>query len=289
MKKKRKKKITKKLLHKYRLILLNEETFEEKYTFKLSRLNIFVTLGISSIVLIGLTMVLIALTPLREYIPGYASSELRHQAMSLVYKTDSLEQVIEDNSQYFSSIQQILKGDTVHINAEDDIKESSSPTNIQSEDVDLSPSKEDSILRQEVEKKAKYNVLHPARDRANYKLFPPIKGQITENYNRRIRHFGIDISIAENQPVKAAADGKVVFAEWTVQTGYVIILQHNDGMISVYKHNSSLTKKQGEQVKAGEVIARTGDTGEYTTGPHLHFELWKSGYSIDPTEFLDFE
>ena len=123
----------------------------------------------------------------------------------------------------------------------------------------------------------------------SFVLFPPVTGTISEGYNVEERHFAVDIVVAKGTPVKAADDGTVVLAEWTTQTGYVVIIDHGNGLISAYKHNASLTKEQGDLVKAGEVIAISGDAGELTTGPHLHFELWTDGYPIDPTTFIDFE
>lgn len=281
----KKKKITKKLLHKYRLIILNEETFEERLTFKLSRLNVFVIGGLMVVFLIFMTTILIAFTPLREYIPGYSSTRLRQQAMHLVYKTDSLEAVIHNNQKYFSSIQMVLRGDSI---AEDLDLDTLKDSKLLAGEIDLSPSKADSLLRREVEQKDKYNVFESAEDISDFKLFPPVQGQVTEPYNPQKQHYGVDISISENKPVKATANGTVIFAEWTSETGFVIILEHSYGLLSVYKHNSSLTRTQGDLVRAGEVIAMSGNTGEFTTGPHLHFELWRGGHPINPEDFMDF-
>ena len=289
MAKREKKKFAKKLVHKYRLVLLNEETFEERLTFKLSRLNVFVVAGLSLLVLIVLSIFLIAFTPLREYIPGYSSPQLRHQATALVYKTDSLEQVIDRNNRYFESIQHVLLGEPVDSVAELSEEDSLSARKISADSVDFAPSKADSVLRKKVAREDKYNVFDPAVDQTSFKLFPPVKGKITSGFDRNEEHYAVDISTPKNTPVKAVADGMVIFSEWTVQTGYVIILEHSYGLISVYKHNSSLSKRQGDYVRAGEVIAMTGNTGEYSTGPHLHFELWSNGHPIDPTELMDFE
>ncbi len=288
MAEKKRKKIAKKLLHKYKLIILNEETFEERLTLRLNRLNVFVITGVSAIILIILTTLLIAFTPLREYIPGYASVELRKKAVTLVEKTDSLEQVIANNNRYFKSIQNILRG-TVPQPLDTLPQDSITVTHIDPTTVDLAPSRLDTLLRHEVAQSEKYNVFHPAIDQSSFKLFPPVEGRVTDSFNITKKHYGIDLSVAEDLPVKATANGTVIFAEWTVETGYVIILEHSYGLISVYKHNSSLLKKQGDFVKAGEVIAMTGNTGKFTTGPHLHFELWRDGYPINPTEFLDFQ
>ena len=148
---------------------------------------------------------------------------------------------------------------------------------------------EDSILREKVDKEDKYNLFESATSKVNFVLFPPVNGTISEGYNVQEKHYAIDIVVTKDTPVKATADGTVILAEWTTQTGYVVIIEHSNGLISVYKHNASLTKEQGDLVKSGEVIAISGNTGELTTGPHLHFELWSDGYPIDPTTFIDFE
>ena len=286
-KKTKKKKITKKLLHKYRLVILNEDTFEERLSFKLTRLNVFVVLSLSTIFLIAGTTIFIAFTPLREYIPGYSSSALKKSATDLHYKVDSLQQVLHENEQFYTSIKQVLEGDisTTNINKDSII----AATKFEASQVDLSPTRADSILREKVDKEDKYNLFDSATSEVNFVLFPPASGEISEPYNANDKHFAVDIIVAKNSPIKATADGRVIFAEWTTQTGYVIIVEHSYGLISVYKHNASLTKDQGDLVKAGEVIATAGNSGEFTTGPHLHFELWSDGYPINPINFIDFK
>jgi len=255
----KRKEIVKKLLHKYRLVILNEDTFEEKISFKLTRLNVFFFSGITAILLIGLTTLLIAFTPLREYIPGYPSTKLKKQATFLLSKTDSLQNVIRVNEQYYKSIKSVLRGDVATVEFDrDSIQESVFYT----DELQVSASKA--------------------------ALFAPLKGIISQTYNAQEKHYAVDIVAEKEAPVLAAADGTVIFAEWTADTGHVIILRHDNDLITVYKHNASLSKTQGELVTAGEVIATVGNTGELTTGPHLHFELWADGYSINPVDFIDF-
>lgn len=277
----------KKLLHKYRLIILNEDTFEEKLAFKLTRLNVFVLFSISSIALVGFTILLIAFTPLREYIPGYSSTALKKQAVALNFKTDSLQQIITYNDQYYTSIRKVLKGEvsTVKFNRDSIIEAANKETG----EIDLSASKADSILRAKVDKEDKYNLFETAKSKTNFVLFPPVNGEISEQYNPEKKHYAVDIVVAKNTPIKATADGTVIFAEWTAETGFVILIEHSHGLLSVYKHNTTLTKTQGDLVKAGEVIATSGNTGDLSTGPHLHFELWSDGYSVNPTNFIDFK
>ncbi|WP_298899857.1 M23 family metallopeptidase [uncultured Psychroserpens sp.] len=285
-KKSKEKKFSKKLLHKYRLVVLNEDTFEERFAIKLTRLNVFVILSLGTILLIAGTIFLIAFTSLKEYIPGYSSTALKKQATVLNYKTDSLQQVIDLNEQYYMSIKKVLTGDvsTVEFNRDSIIDASTIDPN----DLDLVPTKEDSILRDLVDKEDKYNVFESNISSSNFVLFPPVNGTISEGYNLREKHFAVDVVVAKDTPVKATADGTVIFAEWTAETGYVVIIEHSYELISVYKHNASITKQQGDLVKSGEVIAMAGNTGELTTGPHLHFELWQKGYPVNPTQFIDF-
>jgi murein DD-endopeptidase MepM/ murein hydrolase activator NlpD len=279
-------KIKYKLLNKYRLVVLNEDTFEERFTFKLNRLNVFVFSIILVFTLILATSILIAFTPLREYIPGYSSVKLKKNAAQLAYKTDSLQQVIKINELYFSSIKKVLKGDVSSVNFnKDSIIEAAK---IDLTGIEINTSKEDSLLREKVSLEDKYNPLINNSE-INFVLFPPVKGTISQEFNPREKHYAIDIVTSKDAPVKSAADGTVIFSEWTTQTGYVIIIEHSNNLISVYKHNSQLSKEQGSLVKAGEVIATAGNTGELSTGPHLHFELWSDGYPIDPTNFIDFE
>jgi len=285
--KKKEKKFAKKLLHKYRLVILNEDTFEERFAIKLTRLNVFILTSISAICLVLFTILLIAYTPLREYIPGYSSAKLKKEASLLNYKTDSLVQELELNKRYYTSIRKVLTGDvaTVDFNRDSIIAAAQKDIDI----LQVSTNKEDSLLRVKVAKEDKYNLFESAGDKSNYILFPPVNGTISEGYNIEEKHFAVDIVVAINTPVKATADGTVIFAEWTVETGYVVIIEHNQELISVYKHNSAITKSQGDLVKAGEVISMSGNTGELTTGPHLHFELWSKGYSVNPTNFIDFQ
>ncbi len=282
----RRKRISKKLLHKYRLVVLNDDTFEERFSFKLNRLNVFVFSAIFAIVLVGVTTLIIAFTPLREYIPGYSSTALKQKATNLTYTTDSLKQVVLLNEQYIASIRRVLTGDvsTVEFNR-DSILEAAQLDITQ---VDLRPSKADSLLREKVEREDKFNIFADENTK-NFVLFTPVNGTITSQYEPSARHYAVDVVAAKDAPIKAVANGTVIFADWTTNTGYVIILDHGNNLISVYKHNSSLNKEQGDLVTSGEVIAIIGTTGELSTGPHLHFELWSDGYPLNPTQFIDFD
>lgn len=284
-KEKRAKRIRKKLLHKYRLVILNEETFEERFSFKLNRLNVFVFTTLLALFLISTTTLIIAFTPLREYIPGYSSTKLKRNASELAYQTDSLKRIIAVNEQYLASIKKVLTGDvkTVKFNKDSIIEVAKTDPSVL-----IRTSRRDSLLRETVSQEDKYNPLI-GNTNQQYALFSPVKGTISEPYDSKSKHYAVDIVTVKDAPVKAIADGTVIFAEWTAQTGNVIILKHNNNLISVYKHNAMLTKGQGQLVKAGEVIATVGSTGELTTGPHLHFELWRDGFPVNPISFIDFD
>lgn len=285
--KKKRKEIKQKLLHKYRLVILNESTFEEKISFKLSRLNVFVTGTLFIIVLIGLTTLIIAFTPLREYIPGYSSTRLKRQATELTYKTDSLVTVLNYTNRYLDNVRLVLRGDVENNEVNRDSlfeKYKLDPST-----VDLTPIREDLLLREEVDLEDKYNLFERNIENVGTLLFAPLSGTVSQNFDPNNKHYAVDVVAPKDTPVKSIADGTVLFSEWTAETGYVIIVKHQDDLTSVYKHNGSLSKSQGDLVRAGEVIASIGNTGELTTGPHLHFELWKKGKPVNPLNYIDFK
>ncbi len=279
--------IKRKLLHKYRLVVLNENTFEEKISFKLSRLNVFVSGSLFIVGLIGLTTLLIAFTPLREYIPGYSSTKLKRQATELTYKTDSLVRTLNYTNRYLNNVRMVLRGEVE--NNEMNRDSLFEQFKLDPSTLDLSPIKQDSMLRAEVALEDKYNLFERSSDRTVLVFFPPLNGIISQEYDAQIKHYAVDIVAIKDSPIKAVADGIVIFAEWTAETGHVIIIEHQDGLLSVYKHCGALNKAQGDMVNSGEVIASVGNTGEYTTGPHLHFELWNNGVPVNPTDYIDFK
>jgi len=280
-----KKSFISKLLTKYRLVLLNDSTYEEKTSFKISRLNVFSALFALMFIAVLITSAILFFTPIREYIPGYSSISLQKQANLLSYKTDSLRQIVFLNDQYINSLKKVLTGDLETIEYKQDSVVYKDAMNIQI----IEKSKEDSILRQLVDSEDKYNLANINKDRDFYLLTSPINGAVSQNYSIADDHLAIDISVDIGTPVKAVSNGRVILSEWTTQTGYVLIIDHGNDLISVYKHNSKLLKSQGEIVKQGEIIALSGNSGVLTSGPHLHFELWSEGFSIDPNTLINFE
>jgi murein DD-endopeptidase MepM/ murein hydrolase activator NlpD len=274
------------LMAKYRFVVLNENTFEEMLSYKLSRFNVFMIVSLSAILLVGATYMIIALTSLKEYIPGYDSTALRRQAINNTYLVDSLQQQLFLNQRYISSITDALSG---NVNLEDIPSRNLQGDIDLIEELDFSTNQQDSILRAEVAQEDRFNLFETAGTESNFTLFPPVTGVITQGYSPSENHFAVDIGVPEKTPVKAVSGGTVILAEWTTETGYVVIIKHEQNLISVYKHNESLAVSQGDLVISGEVISFAGSTGILSTGPHLHLELWSDGYPINPTELIEFE
>lgn len=286
--KKKKSKFKKKLTDKYRLVVLNEKTFEERFALKLSRLNVFIFGAFFSVILIVGTILLIAFTPIKEYIPGYDSSKLKREAAQLTFETDSLKHRLAVIENYANSLRPILTGEVTDDETIDSIQDLAKRTQIDVSTLDAS--RQDSLFREKVESKDRFPLLdEELQNKAKVVFFAPITGTLSQNFNAENKHFAVDIVAKVGTPVKAVADGTVIFSEWTTETGYVVIIKHANNFLSVYKHNGTLLKNQGDLVKSGEAIASVGSTGELTTGPHLHFELWSDGYAVNPTNYIDFK
>lgn len=447
-------KLKNKLTKKFRLVVLNEDSFEERFSFKLTRLNVFVLGGVFSVLLIALTVLLIAFTPIKAYIPGFSSTQLKRQASQLFYKVDSLQVQISTLKKFTEAIRPILIGEettvamqlpftekdyvnlpnTFHFTDNDSLNkvlqkvrlqldstlqshyqkeknlllkrnkesqesliaendslslqlqnnyellkqkedslqkfqsafyksESSSVTSsltgkkskreyqaslsksyrqremklkaehdkktaqlkdsltlkeylldslrahvlaqqrkvgelsdeIPFQDIEASEealliaSKRDSLFREAVEREDRFSLFDYETDKVDLVFFAPVKGILTESYNVKEKHYAVDIAVPKGTAVKAIADGTVVFSAWTAGTGYVVIIEHTNKYLSVYKHNEIIYREQGDLIKSGEVIALAGTSGEYSTGPHLHFEMWFQGYPVNPENFIEFE
>lgn len=283
-----------KLRDKYRLVILNEDTFEEKLSFRLSRLNVFVLIGMLAIILVFLTIYLIAFTPLREYIPGYNTTSVQEDLYELQLKADSLEKAFKAKDVYITNMRKVITGDDENKSpVTSSTQDSVDPKKFES--ITIKRSKDDSLLRLEYEKNNKFSLstgqgasrkVGPAVGIPSF--FTPVKGVITNHFNAANHHYGVDIVAARNEAIKAVYDGRVIFSEWSSTTGHVIAIQHINNVVSIYKHNSVVLRKEGSYVKAGESIAIIGESGEYTTGPHLHFELWMNGNPVNPENFIVF-
>lgn len=279
------------LRDKYRLVIMNNETYEERLSFRLSRLNVFLLTISIAIILITLTIFIIAFTPIREYIPGYMDVSIPGKLYKLNQRADSLENALHAKDIYLTNIRNIIEGKEIT----DSITYDTGPA-ANYDSITLTSSPEDSILRAEYEAQTKYNLFfYEAENLYNGTVhlgevvfFTPVNGIIINRFNLAEKHYGIDIAAAEESIVKAALDGTIIFSDWTTETGHTIVVQHSAGFITVYKHNSNLLKTIGAFVKAGDPIAVTGNSGELSSGPHLHFELWHKGTPVDPEEYMTF-
>lgn len=275
-----------KLRKKYRVQVISEDHFEEKATLRLSLLNLLVVFASIIILMVSLTIYLVAFTNLREYIPGYADSNSKKKLLELLNVTDSLEKKLSTNDLFLQNLQLVIQGHKIP-----DSLMFRLDTNARFEHITNQRSHDDSLLRAMVEEEDRYNLSSTTIGKttlASSLFFTPIRGVVTEHFNSEIAHYGIDIASRKNEAVKATLSGTVIIATWTSETGNIIVIQHADNLISVYKHNAVLLKKVGAVVKSGEPIAIVGNSGELTTGPHLHFELWYNGFPIDPELFMVF-
>ena len=280
-----------KMRDKYSLVVLNNETYEERLSFRLSRLNVFLLTVSIAIILITLTIFIIAFTPIREYIPGYMDVNIPGKIYRLEQRADSLEKALKTKDIYLTNIRNIIEGKEIVDSVPHEIK-----SDINYDSITIVSSPEDSILRAQYEDQTKYNLFfyesedlyNGAVQMSDIMFFPPVNGIIINKFNLAEKHYGVDIAASKESIVKSVLEGTVIFADWTTETGHTIAIQHSGNLISVYKHNSTLLKQVGNLLKAGEPIAVSGDSGELSSGPHLHFELWHNGTPVDPEEYVTF-
>jgi type IV secretory pathway component VirB8 len=273
---------------KYRVVILNDNTFEEKVSLRLNLLGIFILVGSITVVMTFLVISLVAFTPLREYIPGYGNVDQKKDLMTLVNRADSLESALNARAWYIENLNNIIN-DSLENKPQKPYKD----TLVDYSKIKTEPSENDKELRNEVESADKYSLnisdkTKPVNSISNFVFFSPVKGIITSSFNLREEHYGTDIAAKENEFIKATLDGTVVFSGFTNKDGYVIQVQHNNNIVSIYKHNSELMVRTGDYVKAGRPIAIVGNSGETSSGPHLHFELWYNGSPINPQDYIVF-
>ena len=285
MQKKKKNTLLEKLSTRFHILLVNEKTLEKKKLISSSISSILITAVFVFGLMLATSFLVIYFTPLKEYFRGYTSVELRESSVENALKLDSLEMLYITQTRYLNSIRDLLAG---NISFEDISQDSIRSQNNSIEFDLIKPNTEDSLLRILVQEEDKYNAFDISGQRFTKVLFPPVNGNLSAGFDIDNKHYGVDIIMPENSPVHSISEGIVVFSEWTTETGYVIIVEHLNGLTSIYKHNASIVKSQGEMVETGEIIAFTGNTGELTTGPHLHFELWFQGEAVDPESYIEF-
>jgi murein DD-endopeptidase MepM/ murein hydrolase activator NlpD len=282
-----KRSLIEKFKSKYRLSIYRDESYQQVFNLKLSRLNVVTIIGAITLVFLAIVVSIIAYTPVRELIPGYPDEKtLRDIRMNYIL-LDSLAQEIEKRDKYFANLNQIISG------REPDNYDNIVDTNISYKDITFTKSSEDSLLRSLIGQEDQFSLSIVDDNKqissvSRVHFFAPIKGIVTNSFNSRNNHYGTDIVAAPNQVVKAVLDGTITMATWTLDLGWIIQIQHENDLLSVYAHNAELLKKSGEYVKAGEPIAIIGNSGELTTGPHLHFELWHNGTPLNPENFIFF-
>lgn len=270
---------------KYKLTIINENTLEEVVGIHVSKLNGLSVLLSACTVIFLIAADIIAFTPLRNYLPGYMNSEVRSQIVANALRADSLQAALERQSRYVMNIQDILSGQV----KADTVQSIDSLTNLRAEKL-MERSKKEEEFRKQYEEKERYNLtaVTDVRDAAGLIFYRPLRGVMSAGFNPEKRHFGIDLTASPNESILAALDGTVIMAAYTAEWGYVIQIQHPQNFISVYKHCGSLMKREGEQVKGGEVIALVGKSTEDGDQPHLHFELWHRGNPTNPEKYVVF-
>ncbi len=280
------KKIFQMLKDHYRLIIYNDSTIQTVWSIKLTPIKVLTLGSLGAILLILFTTVIIAYTPLRENIPGYPSAKIRQEILHNYILVDSLEYEIKSRDNYFAKLKTLFQGEVPPDET------AASDSSLKTFDVKFKTSSADSMFKDKlVEEKQNLSITSNAKrlpSIANIHFFTPLRGLITNKFSPKTNHLAVDVVGSRNARISSVLDGTVVFSGWTMETGYSIFIQHENNIISAYKHNAELLKEMGDKVQAGDVIAIMGNSGELTTGPHLHFELWHNGTALDPETYIDF-
>ena len=285
VKKKRHKAFWSNIKFKYKLTIINENTLEEVVGIRVSKLNgISVLLSVLTVLFL-IAAAIITFTPLRNYLPGYMNSDVRAQVVENALRADSLQQLVERQNLYIMNIQDIFRG-TVRV---DTVQSMDSLTTVR-EDSLMERTQREADFRKQYEETEKYNLtsITTRPDIEGLIFYRPTRGMITDKFDADRKHYGTDIAANPGESVLATLDGTVILSTYTAETGYVIEVQHNQDFVSVDKHCGSLLKREGDAVQAGEAIALVGNSGQLTTGPHLHFELWHKGRAVNPEQYIVF-
>jgi len=281
-----KRKLVDRLRNKYRLVVMNEHTFEERFSLRQTPLGFLWLSASFMLVIIFLVVILIAFTPIREYIPGYADVGVQNQLIKLNFQADSLQKSVVFKQRYLDNIALILSGKDSAIQPKD-LRDSTKNYG----NMNFQTNAADSALRNEIENQDQYSLTIDVKPRggvSGFFFFVPMKGEVSSAFNLGEENFGVDIlSADENEPVRSTLDGTVIASGWSTAYGYVISVQHAENLISIYKYNSVALKKPGESVRAGDPIAIVGSFGKQ--GPQLHFELWYNGTAINPSDYMVFQ
>ena len=272
------------LLRKYRFVIMTDNSLEEKFVVRASRLNLFSFVFLFLFFGFICALLLIAYTPINQYVPGRSSKDVQKNLLLVSFRSDSLEKVITRQALYLKNLQNIVSGGVGHLEAADTTTSATKESQISFE-----KSKEDSLFRVLVEAENSGSIYVSQKPKNNLLVFfPPVFGVIVDGFDKKTKHFGVDIVAKEKTRISSVLGGSVVISHWTAETGYVIAIQHKNDYLSVYKHNAALLKKTGDFVVAGEHVAIIGNSGELSSGPHLHFELWHKGSPVNPENYISF-
>jgi murein DD-endopeptidase MepM/ murein hydrolase activator NlpD len=283
------------LSNRYILVVRNEENFAEKTSFSFTYAKIIVFITTISIFLFSLSFYLSSTILAKWFHPAGREMVINKQIIELTAQVDSLEEQITYRDKALLGISQVIKGNDQFLGAQNSRTDTTAPKQTEVNTDTITPV--DIEIRKEMESRESApsnpvvrNVSHtPSNELQNIFLFNPLTGGIiTDRFDAKKSHYGVDIVAKKDEPVKAVADGTVIMASWTSDTGHIIAVQHHGNLISVYKHNSVLLKKTGNFVRAGEIISVIGNSGELTSGPHLHFELWHNSNPVNPEIFVSF-
>lgn len=264
---------------KHKLSFTNATTYHEKWSFKLSMSNLYTLLILYTIIITVGLMLLFRYTPLKEIfvnVPPPISVSQVNQNTEMI---DSLSKQVKSRQMYLDDLQKILRGESF----DDSLGSNSSDSIYLNYQANFSKSKEDSLLRLKVENEGKT----PADFSYDF-FFAPVQGVVSKSFDKSKKHYGIDIVTEREYPIKSCLDGTILFASWTPNDGEVVIIQHNNDFISIYKHCSSILIKVGDQVKRADPLGIVGNSGKHTSGTHLHFEIWQKGNPINPQELISF-
>lgn len=287
--------IKERLRHQYRLVVMNDETFEEVGSYRLTWMNVYIALSVFLVLLVTIVVLLFAFTPIKRYLPGYSTTTENKDLYKIEKRIIALEKEVNAREIYLKSVRDALTNN-VEYKPENLNEEETEEQVAQNGKENIEPNAEDYQLRRVVERgkfagsngEITSNIGTINRSIDQMFFIPPLKGTTSAGFRPDKKHYGIDIVAPRNTAIKAVADGVVITSDWTYDTGNVIAVQHENNIISFYKHNSVLLKKVGSFVKAGEAVAIIGNTGELTDGPHLHFELWYNGNPVNPAEYVNF-
>ena len=273
------------LLQRYRIVIIADNSLEERMSIRFSILKFFALISCVLAIVVFVTLFIVTNSSLSQYIPGRSKDDVLQSLIDLNVQADSLQASLNQRDAYLNNIESVLSGNDSFLISNNNL---SAEAAIALEKISFEASREDSILRFVVENEERGLLNYVKKDDDNFVFFPPVIGYISDTFNFQKKHFAVDLVAKKNSKVSSVLAGTVIVSDWSSEVGYFIGIQHKDNYISFYKHNSSLLKKVGDYVSAGENIAVIGNSGEFSTGPHLHFELWHNGSPVNPLDYIKF-